>query len=86
MRNSRNEMKGIYETLFCVLCAFVVQASAAEPQGVQPKASRARTLPNAVLRYIDDPGYGVDTRLSVPVDRIVSEMMKSHMTQISQEV
>lgn len=51
-------MKRIHRMLLCVLCAFVVQCSAAEPHGGQAKASPARTLPNVVLIYIDDLGYG----------------------------
>ena len=56
--NPGNEMKRIYQILSCVLCALVVQASAAKPQSDQAKASPARTLPNVVLIYIDDLGYG----------------------------
>lgn len=51
-------MKRIHQILLCVLCACVVQASAAEPNRGQAKASPARTLPNVVLLYIDDLGYG----------------------------
>jgi len=43
-------MKRHYKMLFCILFALVVQVSAAEPQ--------TRTLPNVVLIYIDDLGYG----------------------------
>jgi arylsulfatase A-like enzyme len=52
-----DEMKRICQILFCVLCALVVRASA-ESQSDQGKASPARTLPNVVLIYIDDLGYG----------------------------
>ena len=51
-------MKRIYQTLFCVLGALVVQVPAAEPQSGQTNAGRAQTLPNVVLIYIDDLGYG----------------------------
>ena len=53
-----NEMNRIHQVLFCVLCAFVVQASAAQPHRGKAKASPSRTLPNVVLIYIDDLGYG----------------------------
>ncbi|MCP4786890.1 MAG: sulfatase-like hydrolase/transferase [Fuerstiella sp.] len=46
-------MKRIHQILFCVLCAFVVQASAAEPHG-----DGTERPPNVVLIYIDDLGYG----------------------------
>jgi arylsulfatase A-like enzyme len=47
-------MKRIHQILFCVLCAFAVQASAAEP----PHSGQAERVPNVVLIYIDDLGYG----------------------------
>lgn len=43
-------MQRIYQILFCALCALVAEVSAVEPQ--------TRTLPNVVLIYIDDLGYG----------------------------
>ncbi len=51
-------MKRVNQTLVCVLCALVVRASATEPAGAQVKAGTNRTLPNVVLIYIDDLGYG----------------------------
>ena len=43
-------MKRIYQLLLCVLCVLVARSSAAELQ--------TRALPNVVLIYIDDLGYG----------------------------
>ena len=74
-----DEMKRICQILFCVLCALVVQASAAEPQSEQAKASPSRSLPNVVLIYIDDLGYGDigcygSTDIPTPnIDRLAAE-------------
>ena len=54
----KTTMNRINQILACVLCACVVNAAAAEPHAGQSQASPARTLPNIVLLYIDDLGYG----------------------------
>ena len=54
----KTTMNRINPILACVLCACVVNAAAAEPHAGQSQASPARTLPNIVLLYIDDLGYG----------------------------
>jgi arylsulfatase A-like enzyme len=50
---SEAEMKRIHQILFFVLCAFVVQAFAAEPH-----IDGTERPPNVVLMCIDDLGYG----------------------------
>lgn len=51
-------MERICRTLCCVFSALVVQASTAESVGGEAKTGTSRALPNAVLIYIDDLGFG----------------------------
>ncbi len=51
-------MKRIHQILCFVLWTIAVQASAEELLGGQANSSLTRTLPNVVLIYIDDLGYG----------------------------
>ncbi|MCA9135392.1 MAG: sulfatase-like hydrolase/transferase [Planctomycetales bacterium] len=51
-------MNRIYRMLLCVFCTLAVHASTVVAQSDQAKAAKTQAVPNVVLIYIDDLGYG----------------------------